>query len=86
MFEKDEEITIKIPYSANPQPTAQWFKNNEEIKPSESSPYSVEVSHYSVTLRIKKASNSLSGTYKLNLSNPLGSDSCEIKIQIAGNL
>lgn len=84
MFEKDEEITIKLPYTANPTPTAKWFKNNEEIKPNESSPYKVEISNYNVTLKIKKASNSLSGTYQLTLSNPLGSDTCEIKIQIAG--
>ena len=84
MFEKDEEVTIRVPYTANPEPKAQWFKGNEEIKPSESSPYKVEISNYNVTLRIKNASNTLSGAYSLKLSNPLGSDSCEIKIQIAG--
>lgn len=83
MFEKDEQVTIRIPYTGNPQPTAQWFKGNEEIKASSTSPYTCEVSSHYVTLKIAKPSNSLSGTYKLNLSNPLGSDSCEIKIQIS---
>jgi hypothetical protein len=84
MFEKDEEITIRVPYTANPEPKATWYKNNEEIKPSESSPYKVEISMYNVTLKIKNASNTLSGVYTLKLSNSLGSDSCDIKIQIAG--
>ena len=84
MFEKDEQVTLKIPYTGNPQPTAQWFKGNEEIKPSASSNYVCEVSNHYVTLKITQPSNLLSGEYKLKLSNSLGSDSCEIKIQIAG--
>lgn len=82
MFEKDELVTIKIPYTANPQPSAKWWKGNEEIKPSET--YQVEITNHFVTLKIKKSSNSLSGTYKLVLANSLGSDDCEIKILIAG--
>jgi hypothetical protein len=83
MFEKDELVTIKIPFTANPLPKAVWSKGNEEIKPSDT--YQVEITNHFVTLKIKKTSNTLSGTYRLVLSNSLGSDDCEIKILIAGN-
>ena len=35
MFEKDELVTIKIPFTANKLPMAVWSKGNEEIKPSD---------------------------------------------------
>lgn len=82
MFEKDEQVTLRIPYTGNPQPSAKWFKGTEEIKPSET--YQVDISHHYVTLKINKPNNSFSGVYNLKLSNSLGSDTCEIKIQIAG--
>lgn len=82
MFEKDEKVTLKIPYVGNPQPKAEWMKGTEVIKPSESSPYTVEVTNHYVTLKMNKPSNALSDTYRLKLSNELGSDTCEIKVQI----
>jgi hypothetical protein len=86
IFEKEENITIKIPFTANPHPTAKWYKDNEEIKSSSSSSnYQVELSSYCATLKISKPTKTNSGTYKLVLENPLGSDSCEFNIQIAGN-
>jgi hypothetical protein len=83
VFEKDEKVTLKIPYHGNPQAKAEWMKGTEVIKPSETSPYSFEVTDHFVTLKINKPSNSLSDTYRLKLSNELGSDSCEIKIVIS---
>lgn len=82
VFEKDEKVTLKIPYVGNPQPKAVWTKGTETITPSETSPYTVEVTNHFVTLKINKPSNALSDTYRLKLSNDLGSDSCEIKVQI----
>ena len=82
MFEKDELVSIKIPFTANPKPSADWFKDDVEIKPSESSPYQVEVSNHYVTLKLTKSSSSLSGLYKLKLSNKLGSDTCQVRLQI----
>lgn len=85
MFEKDEKVTLKIPYVGNPQPKAEWTKGNGEvIRPSETSPYNVEVTNHYVTLRINNPSNEMSDTYKLKLSNELGSDTCEVKIKILG--
>lgn len=83
LFEKDEPISIKLPFTANPQPTAKWFKDGEEIR-SGSMSYSTEISSHSVTLKFRSpTSTSQSGMYKLVLENPLGSDSCEVSIQIA---
>ena len=81
MFEKDEQVTIKIPFTGNPQPTATWYKNNEEIK--ESACYKCEISSHYVTLKMNKPTHNQSGDYKLKLTNSLGSDSVEIKIVIA---
>jgi len=83
-FEKDEQVTIKIPYTGSPQPNAKWTKNDEEIKQSDI--YHVEVTNHFAVLKINKPSNMQSGNYKLNLANNLGSDSCEIKIEIAGKI
>jgi hypothetical protein len=83
MFEKDEQVTIKLPYTGFPQPKAKWFKNNEEMKPTDTTSYSVDVSSHFVTLKLNPpTTQAQSGVYKLELSNNLGSDSCEIKIQI----
>ena len=83
VFEKDEKVTLKIPYVGNPQPKAEWMKGTDVIKPSETSPYSVEITNHAVILKINKPSNSLSDTYRLKLSNELGSDSCEIKVHMS---
>ncbi len=84
-FEKDEPIALKIPFSGNPKPTARWFKDAEEIKPTTSSSYSVEMSEHSATLRFRcPTTPNMSGVYRLVLENPLGSDSCEVSVNIAG--
>lgn len=86
IFEKEENVMIKIPFTSNPLPTAKWYKDNEEIKATASSNYQVEISNYCATLKINKPTKIQSGAYKLVLTNPFGSDSCEINIQIAGKL
>jgi len=83
IFEKEENVMIKIPFTSNPLPTAKWYKDNEEIKATVSSNYQVEISNYCATLKINKPTKLQSGAYKLVLTNPFGSDSCEINIQIA---
>jgi hypothetical protein len=84
VFEKDEQISIRIPYTANPKPTAKWYKGNDEITAqAASSAYSIELSTHYATLKLRQPTSSHSGVYKLKLSNALGVDSCEIQIQIA---
>jgi len=84
IFEKEENVMIKIPFTSNPLPTAKWYKDNEEIKVASSTNYQIEISNYCATLKINKPTKAQSGAYKLVLKNSLGSDSCEINIQIAG--
>ena len=83
MFEKNELISLRIPFTGFPQPSAKWFKGGEEVKPSEI--YQMETSCHHVTLKINNSQRTHSGVYKLVLENPLGTDSCEINIQVAGN-
>ena len=87
LFDKEELIVVKIPYTANPLPSCKWFKNNEEINKStaslSTSPYEVELSAHYATIRIRNATSAHSGVYKLRLDNSLGADSCEFNIQIA---
>lgn len=76
-FKKGDTITLKIPYTANPKPEVIW-KLNDIILTG----YEVECSSYYATIVIKNATPEHSGIYKLKLENEVGSDSCEIQVQI----
>ena len=83
LFEKGETISVRVPFTGFPQPTAKWLKGGEEVKPT-SGTYQIETSSHYVTLKINNPGRAQSGVYKLVLENPLGSDSAEINIQVAG--
>jgi len=80
MFEKSEDVVIKIPFTGNPKPRAMWLRESDEIKNSDK--YKVEVGDRHAILTIRKADRTDDGPYRLQLENDLGSDSAIIKIAV----
>lgn len=82
IYEKGEDVVLKIPFTGHPKPNVRWMRDGEEIKSG--GQYSVEVGPRHAFLTIKKADKKDDGPYRLVLDNELGSDSAVIKIQING--
>lgn len=82
MFEKNEEVVIKIPFTGNPKPTARWLRDNNEIKTD--AKFKVEVGERHAILTIRNADRTDDGPYRLLLENDLGTDSAIIKIAVNG--
>jgi len=82
MFEKNEEVVIKIPFTGNPKPTARWLRDNDEIKSD--AKFKVEVGDRHAILTIRNADRADDGPYRLLLENDLGTDSAVIKIAVNG--
>lgn len=83
VFDKGEDVVLKIPFTGYPRPTAVWKRDNEEIESGVH--YSVETGERHAILTIKQAAQEDNGNYRLIVSNELGEDTCVIKVQINGN-
>ena len=82
VFEKGEDIVLKIPFTGFPKPKVKWVRDTQEIP--DGGKYSIEVGDRHAFLTIRKADKADDGPYRLHLENELGSDSAVIKIQING--
>ena len=82
MFEKGEEIVIKIPFSGNPRPTGRWLRDSNEI--TNGNKFKIEFGERHAILTIRNADRSDDGPYRLQLDNELGTDSAVIKIAVNG--
>ena len=67
MYEKNEAILIRIPFTGFPYPKAKWFKGMDEVKPSGT--YKIETGNHFVVLKINNPQRIHSGIYKLVLEN-----------------
>jgi len=82
IFEKGEEVVIKIPFTGFPKPSVKWLRGENEIKNSDK--YKVEVGERHAILTIRNSDRMDDGPYRLELDNDLGTDSAIIKIAING--
>ena len=82
IFEKGEEVVIKIPFTGFPKPSVKWMRGDNEIKTGDK--YKVEVGERHAILTIRKGDRTDDGPYRLELDNDLGTDSAIIKIAING--
>lgn len=82
LFEKGEEVVVKISFVGNPKPTMKWFRDNVEIQSN--SKFKVELRERHALLTISNAVRSDGGVFRLQLDNELGSDSAIIKIAVNG--
>jgi len=82
IFEKGEEVVIKIPFTGFPKPSVKWMRGDNEIKNSDK--YKVEVGERHAILTIRNSDRMDDGSYRLELDNDLGTDSAIIKIAVNG--
>ncbi|XP_055331451.1 twitchin-like isoform X3 [Paramacrobiotus metropolitanus] len=80
LFDKGEDIILKIPFTGYPRPTAVWRRDNEQI--DNGGHYSIETLERHAILTIKSGAQEDNGNYRLIVSNELGEDSCVIKVQV----
>uniref|UniRef100_A0A183D9J5 Fibronectin type-III domain-containing protein n=1 Tax=Gongylonema pulchrum TaxID=637853 RepID=A0A183D9J5_9BILA len=76
-----ENIELKIPFKALPQPTAKWFKNGEPV--SESDKYRINTDDKFSTLTIVNGAREDFGQYRVVIENDIGSDSGTIALTVA---
>ena len=84
IFEKGEEVVIKIPFTGFTKPSVKWLRGENEIKNSDK--YKVEVGDRHAILTIRNSDRMDDGLYRLELDNDLGTDSAIIKIAINGTI
>ena len=77
-----EPFDVKIPFIGSPPPTASWYKDNKEVRPS--ARVNVETGEEATTLDNKKAERGDSGEYKVTLANNQGEDSLTMKVVVLG--
>ena len=82
IFEKGEDIVLKIPFTGFPKPTIKWIRDSDEL--TNGGRYKIDVGDRHAFLTIKKADKADDGPYRLTLENDLGSDSAVIKVQVNG--
>ncbi|OZC09937.1 hypothetical protein X798_03043 [Onchocerca flexuosa] len=78
---KDENIELKVPFKAIPQPTVKWFKNVEPI--SDSDKYKITTDDKFTTLTISNGARQDFGQYRVVVENSIGSDSATISLTVA---
>ncbi|MCP9266046.1 Twitchin [Dirofilaria immitis] len=78
---KDENIELKVPFKAFPQPTAKWFKNAEQINDSDK--YKITTDDRFTTLTILNGVRQDFGQYRIIVENNIGSDSATISLIVA---
>merc|ERR1719495_2417814 len=74
------EISITVPFTASPQPKAQWSINGYAVVVD--ARVNVEISQYDSRFFNKKAKRSDSGTYNIQLTNSEGSDQATCKVLV----
>lgn len=82
LFDKGEDIVLKIPFTGYPHPTAVWRRDNEEI--GNGGHFSVETGERHAILTIKNGAQEDNGNYRLIVANEMGEDTCVIKVQVNG--
>ncbi|KAK4306773.1 hypothetical protein Pmani_021429 [Petrolisthes manimaculis] len=72
IFDTDELIRLRVPYTGRPQPQATWTYNGKPVESDER--HSMDVSEKYATLKIAGANRLDKGMYTLKLTNPQGND------------
>jgi len=82
IFEKGEDVVIKIPFTGFPKPSVKWMRGDNEIKNSDK--FKVDVGERHAILTIRNSDRMDDGPYRLELDNDLGTDSAVIKVAVNG--
>ncbi len=77
-----DPFDIKIPFKGSPPPTAYWYKDNKEIRPTER--LKANTAEDKSELVCTKAERGDTGPYKISLENNQGSDSYSVNVIVLG--
>ncbi|PAA47211.1 hypothetical protein BOX15_Mlig025270g1 [Macrostomum lignano] len=81
VMDKGDSLTIKLPHTGCPKPTAEWKLNGKVLKPG-SQKYDIELKERHCLLTINDLSRSDAGVYTLDLQNDLGTASATIEVKV----
>lgn len=79
VFDKGEEIGIKVAFTGHPRPSMKWSLNGQPVSGRSFTPVMKE---RHAILTISDAGFDQSGTYTVTLENDLGADSANIVINV----
>ncbi|MPC14968.1 Twitchin [Portunus trituberculatus] len=89
IFDTDELIRLRVPYTGRPQPHASWTHNGKQVPNvlvhdviEGDERHTVDVSDKYVTLKIAGASRTDKGLYTLKLSNQQGKDDASFFVTV----
>jgi len=82
LFEKGEDVVLKIPFTGFPKPNVVWMRDDKELKNNDK--FKVEIGERHAILTIKNADRLDDGPYRIQCDNDLGTDSAIIKIAVNG--
>ncbi len=80
--EKNETLTLKLPFAASPEPTVTWVFADATIRTGDRS--AVETGDQSASLTMRQMTKDDSGIYTATVENELGKDSVEFKVVVNG--
>ncbi|KAK7020187.1 hypothetical protein SK128_012536, partial [Halocaridina rubra] len=80
IFDTDELIRLRVPYTGRPQPMATWAHNGKQIELDDR--HTMDVSEKYATLKIAGACRLDKGMYALNLVNPQGIDNVSFFVTV----
>ncbi|KAI4471482.1 immunoglobulin i-set domain [Holotrichia oblita] len=75
--DEDQELKIEVPFTGNPIPSVEWFKDGQPVTPSDR--ILLTCDGRKVGLLIDKARPSDAGQYSVTILNPLGKDTTQAK-------
>ncbi|KAL7668242.1 hypothetical protein ACOME3_008952 [Neoechinorhynchus agilis] len=78
-IKSSQQLAIKVPFTAEPQPKVTWLFNGKELNKNDANFLTEE---NNTCLMINSPDRNNSGTYTLQLANEVGSDSAEIEILV----
>eukprot|EP00058_Branchiostoma_floridae_P020285 XP_002605775.1 hypothetical protein BRAFLDRAFT_121886 [Branchiostoma floridae] len=76
------DIKLDLPISGDPPPTVTWYKDNKELR--NLGRYSIRNTPISTILKVRGADWTDAGIYTLKISNELGTNKADIKIEVIG--
>lgn len=79
-WDKGDTISIKVPFTGYPKPTAKWTLNGKELRDSKNISTVVKDRH--AIINMENVGEELSGKLRIELENEMGSDSATIELRI----
>lgn len=77
-----ENTVLEVTVSGSPELKIKWFKDNKEL--SAGAKYQFSFAKRVAVLKIRSADKADAGEYKLEVTNHVGTASCQTKISVSG--